>query len=146
MIKFKFSCGNLSEHDQQIVSNGFDRHSKSQSAPQFVKSRLKWLAYTADNTLVGALTADLLWDWIYVDELWVDESLRSKGCGKKLMQQAEEYAASEGLQGIWLWTQSWQAEEFYKQMGYEEFVRFPDFPKGHSRIGFRKQIDIVCLR
>ncbi|MCG8333861.1 MAG: histone acetyltransferase, partial [Proteobacteria bacterium] len=36
------------------------------------------------------------------------------------------------------WTQSWQAAEFYEQLGYVEFARFDDFPKGHQRIGFRK--------
>ena len=46
--------------------------------------------------------------------------------------------------GVWngcqwrLWTQSWQAGGFYQQLGYSEFTRFDDFPKGHSRIGFRK--------
>ena len=55
------------------------------------------------------------------------------------MNEAEIYASSHNLVGLWLWTQSWQAADFYKHMGYEEFARFPDFPKGHFRIGFRKQ-------
>ena len=46
------------------------------------------------STLVGVLTADLLWDWIYIDELWVDEHQRSQGIGKASMKEAEDYAAS----------------------------------------------------
>lgn len=140
MIEIKFRSGDLPAGHQEIITSGFDRHTTNQSAPKFEKRRLNWLAYNTENTLVGALTADLLWDWIYIDELWVDESLRGQGFGKKLMKQVEEYTASEDLQGVWLWTQSWQAAEFYKQMGYQEFTQFPDFPKGHSRIGFRKRI------
>ena len=56
------------------------------------------------------------------------------------MQLAEEFAAGAALQGIWLWTQSWQADGFYRQLGYSELTRFDDFPKGHSRIGFRKNL------
>ena len=56
------------------------------------------------------------------------------------MQCVEEFAADESLQGVWLWTQSWQAESFYTKLGYEEFTRFENFPKGHTRIGFRKRL------
>jgi hypothetical protein len=54
------------------------------------------------------------------------------------MALAEEFAAAEKLQGIWLWTQSWQAEGFYRKLDYVEFTRFENFPRGHYRIGFRK--------
>jgi hypothetical protein len=56
------------------------------------------------------------------------------------MQLAEEFAISQSLQGLWLWTQSWQAEGFYKQLGYSQFTRFDNFPRGHWRIGFRKKL------
>jgi ribosomal protein S18 acetylase RimI-like enzyme len=65
-----------------------------------------------DSSLAGALTADLLWDWLYIDELWVDERSRGLGLGKSLMLQAEEFAASKALSGLWLWTQTWQAADF----------------------------------
>ncbi len=132
----------LSDHQRQIVSAGFARHTKEQAAPAFKKERLSWLVYADDELLVGVLTVDLLWDWIYIDELWVDEGYRDTGIGKRLMKQAEDYAISHNLSGLWLWTQSWQAAKFYSQLGYQEFTRFSDFPKGHYRIGFRKQISI----
>jgi|GEM_PF-4997429 len=43
-------------------------------------------------------------------------------------------------QGIWLWTQSWQAEGFYMQLDHSQFTRFDILPKGHSRTGFRKKL------
>ena len=46
------------------------------------------------------------------------------------MQLAEEFAVSQSLQGLWLWTQSWQAEGFYRQPGYSQFTRFDNFPGG----------------
>lgn len=101
---------------------------------------MKWLATSDEGVLIGVLTCELLWDWLYIDELWVDENSRRTGLGKKLMQKAEQHAFDNNLTGVWLWTQSWQAEDFYKHMGYEEFARLPNFPKGYLRIGFRKMI------
>ncbi len=123
-----------------MVTAGFEIHTKESSAPSFQKDRINWLVYEESELLVGVLTADVLWDWIYIDELWVDKNYRGRGIGKELMDKAEQYALSQGMTGLWLWTQSWQAAEFYDQLGYKEFTRFVDFPKGHHRIGFRKQV------
>ena len=121
-----------------MVSAGFDSHSRERSAPDYNKERIKWLALDEQEDIRAILTAEVLWDWMYIDELWVSPEVRGEGLGRQLMQLAEELAVSQDLQGLWLWTQSWQAEGFYRQLGYREFARFDDFPKGHSRIGFRK--------
>lgn len=140
MRTFSHTQGQLPTEEQAIIDAGFQRHSDGRKAPKFSKTRLNWLARSEEGHLVGAVTADVLWDWLYVDELWVDESARGTGLGKQLMRLVEEHAVQAGLTGVWLWTQSWQAADFYKKLGYEEFTRFPDFPRGHERIGFRKTI------
>ena len=126
--------------EQSVVSDGFQKHSDEQGAPEYKKNRVKWLAFDERKNIQAVLAADILWDWIYIDELWVSPESRGTGLGRKLMRLAEEFAIAQGLQGIWLWTQSWQADGFYRQLGYDEFTRFEDFPKGHSRIGFRKKL------
>lgn len=134
-----FRRGDLTPSEQSVVTAGFEAHSEAAGAPAFVKERFTWVIDGEKAGLQAALTADLLWDWLYIDELWVHPSLRGTGLGRRLMTQAEQFAEAEGLSGIWLWTQSWQAEAFYHALGYEEFARFEDFPKGHSRIGLRRQ-------
>jgi GNAT superfamily N-acetyltransferase len=130
--------GELSTAEQAIVTAGFTQHTSDQAAPPFERMRLVWRAHDREGMLVGVATADLLWDWIYVDELWVDERCRGTGLGRDLLARVERYAEGRNLSGVWLWTQSWQAEAFYRRCGYTEFTRFEDFPKGHARIGFRK--------
>ena len=132
--------GELPSTEQAIVNAGFARHTTGEGAPPFERKRLVWRAHGEDGSLVGVATADLLWDWIYLDELWVDESRRGTGLGKELLERVERYAERQKLSGVWLWTQSWQAEAFYQRCGYAEFTRFEDFPKGHARIGFRKDL------
>lgn len=137
-IDIEFSPAGLTAEEQSVVSAGFHSHSEEQGAPEYKKDRAKWLALDEGRNIAGILTAKILWDWMYIDELWVSPEARSQGLGQRLMQLAEEFARSQDLQGLWLWTQSWQAEGFYRRLGFSEFTRFDNFPKGHSRIGFRK--------
>ena len=139
-MDIEFRRGNLTSAEQSVVSEGFHAHAKEQDAPEYKKDRVKWLAFDERKDIRAILTADIMWDWVYVDELWVSPTSRGEGLGQQLMQLAEEFAISQSLQGIWLWTQSWQAEGFYRQLGYSQFTRFDNFPKGHSRIGFRKKL------
>lgn len=142
MLEVRFSNGFLNHRQQQLLKEGFERHTRDVSAPDYQKNRVNWKVYENTERLVGTLTADLLWDWIYIDELWVDENYRRSGVASMLMKTAENFAASHDMTGLWLWTQSWQASEFYEKLGYIEFTRFDDFPKGHQRIGFRKQVRV----
>lgn len=138
MYAIQFKVGDVSAEAQAQIAAGFSRHAKEKAAPEHQKQRLSWVIHDDDKHLCGALTADLLWDWLYVDELWVDHSVRGQGQGRRLMAALEAHGRSLGVTGIWLWTQSWQAAEFYEHLKYEEFTRFPGFPKGHTRIGYRK--------
>ena len=138
MQNITFKEGPLNEKDQQRLADGFTRVSIDNHAPTYEKKTINWLIHDDQGQLISALTAKLLWDWLYIDELWVDETLREQGMGSQLIHKAEAFARAESLTGLWLWTQSWYAEGFYKKQGYDEFTRFEDFPKGHARIGLRK--------
>ena len=137
MLDIKLKTSELTVEEQDAISIGFALDTKEKDAPEYVSLKLNWLAYD-ENKLVGALTANLLWDWIYIDELWIDRIIQNRGFGKALITKVEDYAKENNINGLWLWTQSWQAEGFYKKLGYEEFTRFPNFPNSHSRIGLRK--------
>ena len=139
-MEIDFRRGDLTSSEQSVLSEGFYAHTLEEGAPQYTKERVKWLALDESGNIKAALTADILWDWVYIDELWICPKLRGEGLGRRLMNLAEEFAISQKCQGIWLWTQSWQADGFYSQLGYSQFTRFDDFPKGHSRIGFRKKL------
>src|SRR6185503_762199 len=49
-----------------------------------------------DGAIVGAIVAMTYWDWMYVDNLWMDESLRGRGFGTRLMRAAERIAVKRG--------------------------------------------------
>lgn len=94
------------------------------------------LAYMGE-TLVGSLIGKVFLNWLHVDMIWVQENLRRIGLGSKLMELAKVKAREMGLSGIEVWTQSWQAPEFYRRLGYEEFAVIDDFTPGQKRHAFR---------
>ena len=71
--------------------------------------------------------------------LWVNQDLRGKSIGEKLMQAIEAEARKRGATRAMLYTYSWQAEEFYKRLGYTEFSRF-HYPDGYDRIDMQKEL------
>ena len=70
---------------------------------------------------------------MFVELLFVPETLRGQGFGEKLMRQAEDLAREAGCTGIWLDTFSFQAPDFYKRLGYTEFGTLADYPPGFTR-------------
>jgi GNAT superfamily N-acetyltransferase len=87
---------------------------------------------------VGGLWGELYYDWLFVELLFVPESLRGKDFGSKLLGEAERIAKAKGCTGIWLDTFSFQAPGFYEKHGYERFAALENYPRGKQRFFFRK--------
>ena len=66
--------------------------------------------------------------WLHVTDLWLEESLRGSGLGRRLIAMAEDDARDEGCRYVHLDSHSFQATDFYKKLGYEEFGRLADSP------------------
>ena len=92
------------------------------------------------GTVVGGLLGATFWDWLYVETLWVTESLRRSGCGIKLLAAAEAEAIKRGCRRAYLDTFSFQARPFYERLGYEAFGVLKNFPVGHDRIFLQKEL------
>lgn len=94
----------------------------------------------AAGSLLGGAYVYIHPGWAYVDLIWVDESHRGRGLGKKLMEQAEGEAVKRGCHSAYVWTQDFEAPGFYEKLGYHRFVVMEDFIPGHQRIGFMKRL------
>jgi GNAT superfamily N-acetyltransferase len=86
--------------------------------------------------IIGGLIGQIQLDWLYVELLWIDESLKGQGYGKRLLEEAERQVRAFGGTHIHLWTWSFQAPDFYRAMGFEEWGRLKDHPSGHDCIQF----------
>ncbi|MEZ5931526.1 MAG: GNAT family N-acetyltransferase [Alphaproteobacteria bacterium] len=97
------------------------------------------------DVIQGALVGASVWDWLYVNLLWVARRERGRGLGVRLMQAAEAEAEQRGLTGIWVSTYSFQAPTFYEKLGFRTFGRIDDFPSGHVRYFLQKRLDPASI-
>ena len=67
------------------------------------------------------MIAEVNWDWLFINVLWVKEELRGQGDGKSPLMHVEEEAQQWGAKNSYLDTFSFQAPEFYKRNGYHVF-------------------------
>ncbi len=86
------------------------------------------------------MLGETYWDWLYIDLLWVKDELRGRGYGRRLLTLAENEARQRGAKNAYLDTFSFQAPEFYEQLGYEVFGELQDYPAGHQRYFFTKKL------
>jgi GNAT superfamily N-acetyltransferase len=89
---------------------------------------------------IGGLWGKTDWDWLFIEALVVPDNMRRHGLGSQIMRQAETIAVQRGCSHAWLETFSFQAPDFYLKQGYTVFGKLDDYPKGSTRIFFRKNL------
>lgn len=95
-----------------------------------------FLVYEGDE-VVGGISGYVKRDWFYVDDLVVNPSVQSRGIGEQLIRHSEAYARTLSVVGMHLKTFS--ASRFYEKMGFEEFGRLDDYPRGSSLVFYLKR-------
>ena len=77
---------------------------------------------------------------LYISLLWVKDGHRRKGYGAALMQRAEALGREHPCSVAFLNTMSFQAPEFYRKCGYEQFATVPYSTGPHTRMLFAKRL------
>lgn len=94
----------------------------------------------AAGTLIGGLWGRTVYDWLFVELLIVPESLRGHGLGTALLSRAEEAARARGCIGVCLDSFDFQAPDFYRKLGYEEFAALDSPRHGFKRHFLAKRL------
>jgi GNAT superfamily N-acetyltransferase len=122
-----------------IIGRGVGSYNKQQAGDNKFQ-RLCFSLQTPEQEIVGGVLGEIYWGWFYIDLLWVEEALRGRGYGHRLLARAEDEARRRGAKHAYLDTFSFQAPDFYKQHGYQLFGELQDFPPGHQRYFLKKQL------
>lgn len=83
------------------------------------------------------------WTWggcCEIRYLWVHPDQRGRGLGRRLLLAAEQEARARNCTQVVLDTHSFQAPEFYKQLGYVVFGIVRDYPYHHEKIYLKKSL------
>lgn len=74
-----------------------------------------------DSDPIGVVGVELHGRFGLLRSLAVDETARRRGCGRRLVEKAEEHAAEHGVQSLYLLTTT--AEAFFAALGYVKIDR-----------------------
>lgn len=94
-----------------------------------------------DGRALGGLWGHLYYDWLFIELLFVPESVRGQRFGTRLLAQAEAVARGKGCLGVWVDSYSFQAPGFYLKHGFEAWGTLENHPRGHRRVFLRKRLD-----
>lgn len=114
---------NPDNNDIQILTQGIIDYAKEQRDHKSMEPFAFFIRGEAGQ-IRGGCNGNIGYDWVYIDQLWVDKAFRGKGYGASLMHAAEELGKQKNCISAAVNTMDWEAPEFYKKLGYRiEFER-----------------------
>jgi GNAT superfamily N-acetyltransferase len=123
----------------EVIIQGIQKY----NLPFFKQSDLQFFVVYARNEqseVIGGLCGDILGTCACVDYMWVDEKQRGQGIGSKLFAKLENFAKSKKCTSIQLFTYDFQAEKFYKKLGFQSIGIVPKWIEDHDTIFLRKML------
>ena len=93
-----------------------------------------------EGKVLGGISGYTAWGWLYVQWLWLDESLRGQGMAGRVLAMAEDEAVRRGCHGAYIDTFNPVALKVYQRQGYVPFGELKDFPKGRTRTFLQKAL------
>ena len=123
--------------DEQVVLNGLRAFNVRVIGDPGIQP-VAVFARDDDGQVIGGLTGEIKWRWLYVAKLWLPDALRGSGTGSKLMQLAERHAWKQDCLGVHLDTFEYQALPFYLKLGYEHYATLDGYPPGYKQFYLKK--------
>lgn len=139
-INFEITVGRPKFKDYKVLSDGMLLHHDKQGhrrVSEIVNIFLK------DNhkKVRGGIIVTILWNGMEINSLWVEESLRKQGWGRKLVAAAEKEGKIRGCTIAYTNTFTWQAPDFYQKLGYKPFGKLDNFPPGNTLTYLYKKLN-----
>lgn len=122
-----------------VVDLGLDTHNNTAAPLQDVQA-LACIAQAADGSVRGGAMGRTWGQCCELQQLWVDETLRLQGQGRRLMQAFEQAAMARGCTTFYLDTFSFQAPAFYRALGYEVVLTLAGYTGGVEKYTMVKHL------
>jgi len=148
MDEYRFSthvCDDLQQMaatDSLVVPilEGLGRNIQEQIGDVQLGGSVRIFIRDRQDRVVGGIVADLFGGWAYISLLWIDEPLRNRGLGTRLVSMLEQEVLRLGCTHAHLDTYSFEARPFYESLGYELFATLEDYPPGHCKHFLKKTL------
>ncbi len=138
-LNFEITVGRTKPKDYKTLSDGMLLyHAKKghRRTSEIINIFLK----DDHRKVYGGVIATVLWNGMEINSLWVEESLREQGWGRKLVAAIEKEGKARGCTFVYTNTFTWQAPEFYEKLGYKPYGKLEIFPPGNTLTYFYKNL------
>ena len=118
------------------------KHSPLWETPPRTMEPLQFFMLDLQEKLIGGILGRThqIPEWLEITVIWVRAELRHQGLGAHLMQLAEEEAKRRGCTYARLATSEYQAPDFYRKLGYREYGKLENCPRGETVYYFCKEL------
>jgi GNAT superfamily N-acetyltransferase len=130
---------NPSPKDLDFLEGQINTHNMVQTGRRDFRPLAIFLR-NADKQMMAGLSGYTWAGFCEIRFLWVHEDVRGLGFGKQLLSGAEAEAKARGCSLIVLTSYSFQAPDFYGQLGYDEVGHVKDCPPGQTQYYFKKHL------
>ena len=93
-----------------------------------------------ENKVMAGCDGNTLYGCLYIDQLWVSETIRHAGWGTKLINAALDYGKKRGCTFANVDTMDWEALDFYKKIGFTVELERKGFHKNSISYSLRKAL------
>mgnify|MGYP000379004380 CR=1 FL=1 len=134
----------IDETNDEKINNVIKDGVRNYNAPYFGSNRLKsftiYIKNIESNIIAGLIGSYREKRYLHIDLLWVEETLRDRGLGKKLILKCEEFSKINGCSYIQLDTFDFQARPFYEKLGFECVGTIPQWTEGRDCYFMKKTL------
>lgn len=103
-----------SSEERSRILRDFDQILARDGVPRYDGKRYSFVA-EENGKLIGYASGLKEHLWLYLTDLWVEESRRRQGTGTALLNRMEATAREEGLRHVYLWTSGFINPFFYEK-------------------------------
>lgn len=131
-----------SQENRELIRQKVIEHNAASltDQPKTPKEEVCFIARNDADEIIGGITGTAYWGHMHIDFLWVSPEARGQRIAEQLMQQIEEHSRAKNYRLMVVDTFSFQAPDFYRKQGYQEYGILKDHPKGHTRYFFEKRL------
>lgn len=92
-----------------------------------------------EQEIIGLFVGESLGNWLYIHKIWIDENIRGKGYGKKLMQKVETQALEQGIDYLFAEAIENEIAPFYRKNKFiKKFIFSNYLDLGEKSCFFKK--------
>jgi GNAT superfamily N-acetyltransferase len=124
----------------EVIESGLAGYNEQQAGYADWRGLAVLVSDPETSEVLGGLLGRTSLGLLFIDLVFLPDSLRDRGLGGRVLELAEAEARQRGCRGAVLYTISFQAPGFYERHGWREFGRVPCDPSGTARVFMTKEL------